>query len=367
MGIESDQLVFDYLSRVGDLAQQRHVPAAERMRLITELRRDIDRRRARPGGDSPAAVRRTLGRLGSPAEVVAGAGGAAGAPAAPEPPAHTPVPPPRPAEPEAAPEPERPSLRKVFPGARERAAEADPAPPEPRRIPGLEDVGRGVSGPDLAGASPDWWRVESTPEGLGGGGGAGTFGSRLPGQVAGFQGGVEIPELLNPGLRWDKPAPADAAAGGGEARVAGEVEEEAAAEEAVAEPAGAGAGARRRRFSPRALVGGGLGSPLLLLAAALLVAGAVLGNVFCLLFGWATAYLTKRLTPLQAKFAALGIPALTLLGGAVWLWGRTEGRWGEVVPEAGMADAVTDLWPVLLRTAAVASAVYLLWRARRTS
>ncbi|PJT49654.1 hypothetical protein CWI85_16285, partial [Streptomyces albidoflavus] len=75
MGIESDQLVFDYLSRVGDLAQQRQVPAAERMRLITELRRDIDQRRARPGGDSPAAVRRALGKLGTPAEVVAKAGG----------------------------------------------------------------------------------------------------------------------------------------------------------------------------------------------------------------------------------------------------------------------------------------------------
>ncbi|RWZ72521.1 hypothetical protein EQK42_29355, partial [Streptomyces albidoflavus] len=88
MGIESDQLVFDYLSRVGDLAQQRHVPAAERMRLITELRRDIDQRRARPGGDSPAAVRRALGKLGTPAEVVAKAGGTS---AAPEAPAPTPV------------------------------------------------------------------------------------------------------------------------------------------------------------------------------------------------------------------------------------------------------------------------------------
>ncbi|MBT2894290.1 hypothetical protein HET63_28330, partial [Streptomyces sp. McG2] len=95
MGIESDQLVFDYLSRVGDLAQQRQVPAAERMRLITELRRDIDQRRARPGGDSPAAVRRALGKLGTPAEVVAKAGGTS---AVAEAPAHTPVPPPRPAE-----------------------------------------------------------------------------------------------------------------------------------------------------------------------------------------------------------------------------------------------------------------------------
>ncbi|MBL0804401.1 hypothetical protein G6539_30670, partial [Streptomyces albidoflavus] len=53
MGIESDQLVFDYLSRVGDLAQQRQVPAAERMRLITELRRDIDQRRAPSSAPTP--------------------------------------------------------------------------------------------------------------------------------------------------------------------------------------------------------------------------------------------------------------------------------------------------------------------------
>ncbi|MFD4989236.1 hypothetical protein [Streptomyces sp. NPDC058374] len=355
MGIESDQLVFDYLSRVGDLAQQRHVPAAERMRLITELRRDLDQRRGRPGGDSPAAVRRALGKLGTPAEVVARAGGTATSAAAPEAPAHVPVPSPRPAEPE----PGKPSLRKVFPGPRERPADAEEAPPAPHRVPGLEDVGRGVSGPDLAGASPDWWRVEATPEGLGGGGGAGTFGTRLPGEVAGFQGGVEIPELLNPGLRLEKPA----APGGTKEDEADEADEAAGAEEVVAvDPVAA---APRRRFSPRALVGGGLGSPLLLLAAALLVAGAVLGNLFCLALGWLTAYLTKRLTPVQAKFAALGIPALTLLGGAVWLWGRTEGRWGDPIPEAGMADAITDLWPVLLRTAAVTSALYLLWRARR--
>ncbi|MEW2707696.1 hypothetical protein AB0948_22180 [Streptomyces koyangensis] len=355
MGIESDQLVFDYLSRVGDLAQQRQVPAAERMRLITELRRDIDQRRARPGGDSPAAVRRALGKLGTPAEVVAKAGGTS---AVAEAPAHTPVPPPRPAEPE--PRPARPSLRKVFPAPREEAE------PPPRRIPGLEDVGRGVSGPDLAGASPDWWRVEATPEGLGGGGGAGTFGTRLPGEFAGFQGGVEVPELLNPGVRMDKPEAPGAAKEKAERAEKDEAaaEAEAALAEAAEDPLGTAA-PRRRRFSPRALVGGGLGSPLLLLAAALLVAGAVLGNLFCLLLGWLTAYLTKRLTPVQAKFAALGIPALTLLGGAVWLWGRTEGRWGEPIPEAGMADAITGLWPVLLRTAAVASAVFLLWRARR--
>lgn len=59
VGIESDQLVLDYLSRVGDLAQQRGLPAATRMRLVTGLRAEIDGSRA----DSVSGVKRTLARL----------------------------------------------------------------------------------------------------------------------------------------------------------------------------------------------------------------------------------------------------------------------------------------------------------------
>ncbi|TYR37707.1 chromosomal replication initiator protein DnaA, partial [Streptomyces parvus] len=73
MGIESDQLVYDYLSRVGDLAQQQQLSSGARMRLVSTLRGEIDRRRTTEGADSPAAVRRIIGRLGSPDELVAAA------------------------------------------------------------------------------------------------------------------------------------------------------------------------------------------------------------------------------------------------------------------------------------------------------
>ncbi|MGW5233230.1 hypothetical protein ACWEQU_13270, partial [Streptomyces nodosus] len=66
VGIESDQLVFDFLSRVGDLAQQRQLPSAARMRLVSGLRDEIDRNRAKSPVDNPATVRRILGRLGTP-------------------------------------------------------------------------------------------------------------------------------------------------------------------------------------------------------------------------------------------------------------------------------------------------------------
>ncbi|MFD5495813.1 hypothetical protein ACFWH4_23645, partial [Streptomyces sp. NPDC127091] len=73
MGIESDQVVYEYLSRVGDVAQQRQLPSATRMGLVARLRDEIDRRRARTAVDSPAAVRRIISRMGTPDEVVAAA------------------------------------------------------------------------------------------------------------------------------------------------------------------------------------------------------------------------------------------------------------------------------------------------------
>ncbi|WP_425581475.1 HAAS signaling domain-containing protein, partial [Streptomyces yatensis] len=75
MGIESEKLVYDYLSRVGDLAQQQGLSSGERMRLVSGLRADIDHRRTTGGADSPAGVKRILSKLGSPADVVAAAGG----------------------------------------------------------------------------------------------------------------------------------------------------------------------------------------------------------------------------------------------------------------------------------------------------
>ncbi|MFE7132365.1 hypothetical protein ACFVIM_16055, partial [Streptomyces sp. NPDC057638] len=75
MGIESDQLVYDYLSRVGDLAQRHKLNPRVRAELVAALRGEIDRERARQTTpDGPAAVRKILKRLGTPEEVVASAG-----------------------------------------------------------------------------------------------------------------------------------------------------------------------------------------------------------------------------------------------------------------------------------------------------
>ncbi|MGJ5755025.1 hypothetical protein FB563_3237 [Streptomyces puniciscabiei] len=348
MGIESDQVVYEYLSRVGDIAQQRQLPSATRMRLVSELRNEIDRHRARATVDSPAAVRRILDRLGTPDEVVEAAGGrsgvsgtssttgASGTGRVAQPPAAAVPVQPVPADGDRDRNrngERRKGLRRVVP--RPRSAATDAATPR-------DD---GPSPPHLAGAhelgdsavQPDWWRV-----------GGGSFGAAAEtDSVPGFVGGVEIPELLRrppkPTERKAEPA-ADPAA-------------EPETKTTEAEPA------PRRRLVPRPAAG--WTNPLLLLAAAALVAGAVLGNWFALILGWVIAYGSRRLTPAETKWAVMVLPGTAVAGGLVWLWGRVNGRWGAPIAQGHMNDAIAGTWPWVVRAAAVASALFLVWRSQR--
>jgi hypothetical protein len=345
LGIESDQVVYEYLSRVGDIAQQRQLPSATRMRLVSELRNEIDRHRARATVDSPAAVRRILDRLGSPDEIVEAAGGTSGASGAgrvAQPAAAVPV---QPAPRERRPAPEegerRKGLRRVVP----RPRPAEPEPPAPRDTPSPPHLAAAHELGDSA-AQPDWWRVGGSPFGGPGGPAAETD------SVPGFVGGVEIPELLKrppaPTRETTKPVPGTAAR-----------------DTTATEPEATEAGRTpRRRLLPRPTAG--WTNPLLLLAAAALVAGAVLGNWFALILGWAIAYGSRRLTPAETKWAVMVLPGASVAAGLVWLWGRVNGRWGAPIAQGHMNDAIAGTWPWVVRGAAVASAVYLVWRSQRT-
>ncbi|MGW9432637.1 hypothetical protein ACWHA1_32475 [Streptomyces decoyicus] len=56
----------------------------------------------------------------------------------------------------------------------------------------------------------------------------------------------------------------------------------------------------------------------------------------------------------------------TLVGGmVVWLWGRFDGRWGEPIAQGRVGQELADGLPGIVRVAAVASAVFLVWRLRR--
>ncbi|MFJ2966474.1 hypothetical protein ACIPIC_29725 [Streptomyces collinus] len=328
MGIESDQVVYEYLSRVGDVAQQRQLSSATRMRLVADLRNEIDKRRAKATVDSPAAVRRILSRLGSPDDIVTAAAGGTGG--EPHRAAAASVPVQREAEPQ---ERAKGVMRRVVPRPRpaRSAEESQPAPsdgPAPPHLAAGHELG------DSA-VQPDWWRVDSSPFGVGD-------------EVPGFVGGVELPELLKP------PAPRRAEK---EKPDAGEAEPVVEAAE-VAEKEG------RRRLP--SLSAGNWSNPLLLIAAGLLVAGAVLGNWFVLLLGWLIAYASRRLTQAETKWAVVILPSLSVAGGLVWLWGRMNGRWGDPIAEGHMNAAVAETWPWVVRGAAVASALFLVWRSQRS-
>jgi len=356
VGIESDQVVYEYLSRVGDVAQQRQLPSSDRMRLVARLRDEIDRRRARAVVDSPAAVRRIISRLGTPDEVVSAvAEGAqdAAKPAAPEARAAVPlqrdrergehgeeagrgtfgrgvlrkvVPRTRPADlPDAAAEAPASSTTAATPAAREQRTRTDgPSPPHRAGMDELGDASRG----------PDWWQARG-PLGVGD-------------EVPGFTGGIEIPELLRP------PQPREPEEKQAETETEGELE-------AQAEVA---ATSRRRRLRLLSRERGWQ-NPMLLLAAGLLIAGTVLGNLFALLFGWLIAYASRRLTPAEVKWAVVILPGLALTSGVVWLWGRADRRWGEPIAEGAMNEAIAGTWPWVVRGAALASALFLIWRSQR--
>ncbi|MFI7309618.1 hypothetical protein [Streptomyces hygroscopicus] len=442
MGIESEKLVYDYLSRVGDLAQQQGLSSGERMRLVSGLRADIDHRRATGGADSPAGVKRILSKLGSPADVVAaaggrppdpgaGPGGAPGAETGGGAGGGTPggggatgigavggapgggaaggassrgaagaaraardklaglakssgltgkVPTPRE---ENAPGAAGPSQN----GSRNGGTPADGAPSliKPRPATPAGPSANAASPPHLAGedelspreSNMDWWHVEPGP-----------FAQPEQhdaqyGSVEGFTGGIEIPELLGGGKRAEQERQRRQERREAEEKAAAEAAaaEAQAAEEAEAQ-AKAKAGGKRRGPLRRVLLGpgkadgqsGGGGGvkwlvglgPVLLVAVGLLVAGAALGNAIMIVFGWVIAYYgTYRRSPAEAKWAALGMPGLVAAGAVVWLWGRFDGKWGEPIPEHGMKDALTETWPFVVRGAAAASVLFLLWRSRR--
>ncbi|MDX3431776.1 MULTISPECIES: hypothetical protein [unclassified Streptomyces] len=403
MGIESDQLVYDYLSRVGDLAQQQQLSSGARMRLVATLRGEIDRQRGTDGTDSPAVVRRILGRLGAPGELVAAAAESGdGAVPLPQPRADAGagateargVPRARRsvlrkaasrkgASPEPG-EPGKPSRSGESGGPRESAkpsrrtesVSADTSPERPVDGAPVPDW-PSASAPHMAGlgeapseAGPEWWRIEPGPFGDDGQGDQGMPGAMGPGTaVPGFVGGLESPELFGlpsaPGLR-KPPGP----------RVPAEDEEgepgPAAGGEETATPVVVRPRRKLRLRRRRVLADGEvaavrprLSNPLLLLAAALLVAGAVSGQWLALAGGWLLAYSSRKFSRAEAKWVAMGLPGVVVAGAFVWLWGRMDGRWGEPLAEGAVGDAMSDVWPVVVRVAAVTSALYLVWRSRR--
>ncbi|CAL9295901.1 HAAS signaling domain-containing protein [Streptomyces sp. SudanB25_2051] len=301
MGIESDQLVFDYLSRVGDLAQQRQLPSKARMSLVASLRDEIARQRE-DGTESPAEVRRILARLGSPDAVVAAVeGGGLNVPG------QRTADAPQPRDPDAGPEPDWWSVVPGFKGGVEIPELLAPPKPKDPPAPPPEDPPRRRG---LRALLPG-----------GAGTKTGTGEPAAPEKAKPAPGGTRLAQLLLPRRKKTEAA--------------------------------APAASRK------------LGDPVLLLAAACLVLGTVTGSWLALAAGWLLAYATRRLTRTQAKWGVLFLPGAVAAGAAVWLWGRLDGRWGDRIAPGTFTQALSETWPWTLRTAALATAAYLFWQSRR--
>lgn len=308
MGIESDHLVYEYLSRVGDLAQRKHLSSGDRMRLVAGLRDEIDRRRAKYEPETPAAVRRILERIGTPEEVLDTLS-VTGPPTAADRPA---------------------------PSAPTVPVQRGAAPPH---LAGLDELGAGEK------MEPDWWTVGPASA------------------VEGFAGGIEIPELLKgPAAEREpdaEPEQDPAEAPEGRRTLVGFLRERRRRAKADADAAAAAAVVARAapvRRKPHTF---------LLLAAVALLAGAVSGYWLLSAGGWLLAYASRVLGPAERKWVVFGLPGTVFAGAVLWLWGRLNGRWGSALTDEALGGAFHDLLPWLARGAAVASALYLLWRSRR--
>lgn len=333
MSIEGEQLVFDYLSKVGDLARGTSMSVAERTALVGRVRAEIGERRAAAGGaESRAQIRRILGTVGRPEDVVAAAAEASGGGMA--------VPAPRPAADAAG------------TGApRARATAERPAVADDPRAPGAPGGAGDLDELDKLDELDDrYW-----PDG----------------QIGGFVGGIDA-ELLRP-PREDEDHEArdaeDTAAGardedeGDEGDTAGG----AAGDTARGTPAKPAARRSRRwrKRVRRALGTRRAGGPVELLAVVLLTAGALLASLYALVLGWLLSYWSPRLSRRQAQWATFGAPGVLVGGYVVWLVGRTNGYWGARLAEGGAEEAIGDNWAWLLRGAALASAALLFALARR--
>ncbi|QMU67491.1 hypothetical protein [Streptacidiphilus sp. P02-A3a] len=345
MGIESDQLVYDYLSRVGDLAQATTLTAAERARLVIGLRQTIDDRRGGASAGSrrteKAAVEKILSGIGEPADVVRQA-------------VHHGVP-------EAAPAPVR------APGGGEGPSVPVQRPPGSR--PGADRD----RGPDEAGSGPDdWWRSQEDADG-GRSPLVGESIGELPGWRAVYEADFLDPEAAararipeqRPPLTDDRSA------------------EEAEEAEAAEVPGGDGGAVpgptlgrllRRRlgRATPPPAAEPELPRPprrplplVETLAALVLVAAAVLGLWYVAVLGWFFAYSSRRLGQRVAHTAGLWLPLWLAVAAGLLLYSRAHGHPGQQETSAAFQSALHAVVVLWLRVAPATSAAFLAWRIGR--
>lgn len=332
MSVQAEQLVYDFLSRVGDAAHGVLSPTA-RLRFVSELRSRIDAERARTVNESVADVRSLLSRLGDPELLVRAEASRGGAPVpsqAPSGEAVRPLSGPAiPAPPVAAvpvPEPTRLDQPPTRPGPAEarpasvpRATAVEdifdvPAVPvddEPA-LPGVEDTLPGAGGASIPpitdqAAPPGLLQVPNDPD-------------AWPEPTS----EVIVPAVTSP-RRWSLPA------------AFGRLD--------------AGFIAAHKREA---------------LATVVLFAGGVVSSIVLVVIGYAIALTSYTWSAKDKRFALIGLPALTLLVFVIGVWLEATGRWGGA-PLAGsrLSGLLRDLVAVFPRVIGLLAALFFGWRLAR--
>jgi hypothetical protein len=340
MGIESEQLVYDYLSRVGDLAgQAQGLTAAERVRLVNDLRQTIDSQRAASSSSSPRAqvssVRKILAGLGTPEQVVRrAAGGGASGPAVPT---------------TSTPGPSMPTATPSIPTQ-------NPAP----AIEGRAEFVRADAG-SVPATGAQWWTFDS-----GGGGFPGAGGVRMvqpPGWSGSFEGDFLVPDgtaVVDPVTGLPAAQPAAAANGTADAVPQTAAQPKAGLLRRLLGGPGPGPAAAAAGSVPRAPI------PFVeSLATLVLVAAAVTGYWYVALLGWFFAYAGRRLGHGARRVAALWIPGLMAAACGFWLYSQGHTAGHPALTNTQFSTATHNAFALWLRGSSGLSAAFLAWRISR--
>ncbi len=359
VSIQADQLVYDYLSRVGDAAHGVLSPT-QRLRFVSALRARIDAERANAENQSIALVRQLLNRLGDPETLVR-----AEASRGPD------VPQARGVPTEVAPRTLRASMPAPRQGAGAAAGTHEHA--DMPSVPVEPTADEDARGADTAVVALDQHGDEQTPSR----GGSDIFDvpavpiddeaptrPSLEDTLPGI-GGSAIPPISDqtPGPRplaaptvqiAPAPLPPDAPL--------------LYPDRDLAEPTPV---RQSRRWAPAALAGqvdAGFiaGHKREVLAALLLFAGGVFSSIVVVAIGYAVALASATWSARDKRFALIGLPALTILVFVIGLWLQATGRWGGA-PLAGarLSGQLRELVAIFPRVIGLLGALFLSWRLAR--
>jgi hypothetical protein len=350
VNFESDHLVLQYLGQVGDAAQRRLRPA-DRARLVERLRSQINSERERLNAHTRGSVQGILDRLGSPDSVVGhelyrlgdlrdtGADDGVGAmsmrgsrhatvarqmgfradatpiPAVADPSRPQPAPPAPRVSPEAVPaaapaaDAGPPTLAETAAGVAPTATATKPAAPaDPEE-------------------EPLWWRTP--PEG------------DLPAERPG------------PGIYGDGSLHAPAYPIGVVSDTSATWEDE----ESLTEPTPAiglfgGPGTLRTQLRE-------------VFAIAMMAIGAIVASTAVVVLGYLVVFTAAAWSLKERRVATFYLPGGTALGFGIAMWMRANGHLGTDLTRDQGWDRLGEQVPVMIRVAAVAASLYLLWRLNR--